>query len=126
EHDMARRAHIFLRPAPTTDLVWLNAVARYIIEQGWEDHEFIAARVKDFEKFRASLDRYTLDFASRTTGVSIETLKQVADEIAHAESVCGLWAMGVTQHTNGTDTCTAICNLMLLTGNFGRPGTGAY
>ena len=126
EHDMARRAHIFLRPAPTTDLVWLNAVARYIIEQGWEDHEFIAARVKDFEKFRASLDRYTLDYASRTTGLSIETLKQVANEIAHAESVCGLWAMGVTQHTNGTDTCTAICNLMLLTGNFGRPGTGAY
>lgn len=126
DHDMAKRAHIFLRPAPSTDLVWINAVARHIIAQGWEDKEFIAKRVKDFEKYRRSLDRYTLDYAARVTGLSTETLQQVAREIATAKSVCGLWAMGVTQHSGGTDTCTAISNLLLLTGNFGRPGTGAY
>jgi len=125
-HDMAKRAHIFLQPAPSSDLVWINAVARYIIEQGWEDRDFIAKRVKDYESYRDSLKLYTLDYASETTGLSVETLKEVAREIAHAESVCGLWAMGVTQHSGGTDTCTAITNLLLLTGNFGRPGTGAY
>ena len=34
--------------------------------------------------------------------------------------------MGVTQQTNGSDTSTAISNLLLLTGNYMRPGTGAY
>ncbi|HVU25788.1 MAG TPA: formate dehydrogenase subunit alpha [Opitutus sp.] len=126
DHDMAKRAHIFLRPAPSTDLVWINAVARHIIDQGWEDREFVGARVNDFEKYQASLERYTLDYAERITGLSAETLREVAREIAHAESVCGLWAMGVTQHAGGTDTCTAISNLLLLTGNFGRPGTGGY
>jgi len=47
-------------------------------------------------------------------------------EIAHAESVCILWAMGVTQHCGGSDTSTAISNLLLLTGNYMRPGCGAY
>ncbi len=56
----------------------------------------------------------------------VDTLKQVADEIAKAESVCILWAMGVTQHCGGSDTSTSICNLLLATGNFKRPGTGAY
>ena len=126
EHDMARRAHIFLRPTPSTDLVWINAVARHIIDQGWEDREFIAQRVKEFDRYRASLERYTLEYASQTTGISADTLRQVAREIAQAETVCGLWAMGVTQHSAGTDTCTAICNLLLLTGNFGKPGTGGY
>lgn len=126
DHDMAKRAHIFLRPTPSSDLVWINAVARHIIDQGWEDRDFIARRTKDYGKYRDSLKLYTLDYAAETTGLSVETLKEVAREIAHAESVCGLWAMGVTQHSGGTDTCTAIANLLMLTGNFGRPGTGAY
>ena len=33
--------------------------------------------------------------------------------------------MGVTQHAVGSDTSTAISNLMLVTGNYMRPGTGA-
>lgn len=125
-HEMARRAHIFLRPAPSTDLVWINAVARHIIDQGWEDREFVAQKVNGFDDYRRSLERYTLEFAQETTGIDADTLRRVAREIADAETVCGLWAMGVTQHTSGTDTCTAICNLLLLTGNFGKPGTGAY
>ena len=46
--------------------------------------------------------------------------------IVEAESVCILWAMGVTQHVMGSDTSTAISNLLLITGNYMRPGTGAY
>ncbi len=46
--------------------------------------------------------------------------------IAEADGVCILWAMGVTQHTMASDTSTAISNLLLVTGNYMRPGTGAY
>ena len=34
--------------------------------------------------------------------------------------------MGVTQQDIGSDTSTAISNLLLVTGNYRRPGTGAY
>ena len=46
--------------------------------------------------------------------------------IAEANGVCILWAMGVTQHSMGSDTSTAISNLLLVTGNYMRTGTGAY
>jgi formate dehydrogenase major subunit len=46
--------------------------------------------------------------------------------IAEAERVCILWAMGITQHSQGSDSSTAISNLLLTTGNYMRPGTGAY
>ncbi len=46
--------------------------------------------------------------------------------IVEADGVCILWAMGVTQHSMGSDTSTAISNLLLVTGNYMRPGTGAY
>src|SRR5204862_4887294 len=67
-----------------------------------------------------------LEIASRTCALSIEMLKKVALMIADARRVCVLWAMGVTKHSNGSDTSTAISNLLLITGNYMRPGTGAY
>lgn len=126
EHEMARRADTFLRPEPGTDLVWLNAAAKHILDNDLHDSDFIEARVNDFDDYRESLDDFTLDFAEERTGLPAETIKDVAERIARAERVCGLWAMGITQHVNGADTCTAICNLLLLTGNFGKPGTGGY
>src|SRR5258708_2460320 len=53
-------------------------------------------------------------------------MKQVADMSADAKGACVLWAMGVTQPSNGSDTSTAISNLLLVSGNYMRPGTGAY
>jgi formate dehydrogenase major subunit len=67
-----------------------------------------------------------MEFAAETCGVPIETLQRVAHMVAEAKSMCILWAMGVTQHGNGSDTSTAISNLLLVTGNYMRPGTGAY
>ena len=125
-HEMAERADLHLAPNPGTDLVLLNAVAKYVIDQGWEDRAFIEGRTRDFDRFREALATYTLEFASTTTGVAVDQIVRFAELLHAARSACGLWAMGVTQHENGSDTSTAICNLLLVTGNFGRPGTGGY
>jgi len=126
KHEMAERADIFFRPKPSTDAVWLNAMAKYILDQGWQKQEFVDKWVNKFDDFKKSLEPYTLEFASATTGLSVDLLKQVASEIAHADGVCVLWAMGVTQHCGGSDTSTSISNLLLLTGNYMRPGAGSY
>jgi formate dehydrogenase major subunit len=126
EHEMARRADVFLHPRPGTDLVWLSAISRYLVDNGHAHTEFLDQWVNNLEEYRKSLEPFTLEFASRTCGLPVDTLKQVAHMIADAERVCILWAMGVTQHSNGSDTSTAISNLLLVTGNYMRPGTGAY
>lgn len=125
-HEMADRADMFLRPNPSTDEVWLMAVTKHLIDTGRHNQKFIDVWVNKWDEFQASLEPYTLEYAEQVTGLSVDQLKQVADEIVKAERVCILWAMGVTQHCGGSDTSTAICNLLLTTGNFKRPGTGAY
>jgi formate dehydrogenase major subunit len=126
ENEMARRADIHLHPRPSTDLIWLCAVSRYLIDNYLHKPVFINKWVNGFEEYKKSLEPYTMEFASGKTGISVETLKKVAHMIADADTTCILWAMGVTQHTMGSDTSTAISNLLLITGNYMRPGTGAY
>src|SRR5882762_1107212 len=126
EHEMARRADVFLHPRPSTDLIWLSAVTRYLIDNGLAKTDFIDKWVNGFDDYRKSLEPFTLEFASERCGLPVDTLKKVAHMIAEAERVCILWAMGVTQQSQGSDTSTAISNLLLATGNYMRTGTGAY
>jgi formate dehydrogenase major subunit len=104
----------------------MSAVTKWIFDQGLEKKEFLAKWVNKIDEFRKSLEPFTMEYASRKTGLSLETLERLARMIVEAKSMCVLWAMGVTQHSMGSDTSTAISNLLLTTGNYMRPGTGAY
>ena len=125
-HELAQRADVFLQPTPGTDMVWLSAMAWVILDEDLQDDEFLAARVDGLDDYRESLAPFTPEHAERRTGIAADTIRSTARMLAAAEGVCILWAMGVTQHHMGSDTSTAISNLLLLTGNYGRPGTGAY
>jgi len=126
ENEMARRAHLLLHPKPGTDLIWLSAVSRYLLDSGLAHTRFLGQWVNGLEEYRKSLEPYTLEAAERLTGLSEQSIRTVAHMIAEAKSTCILWAMGVTQQSQGSDTSTAISNLLLITGNYMRPGTGAY
>jgi formate dehydrogenase major subunit len=125
-HEMAERADLFIHPRPGTDLFWLCAITKYIFDQGLAKMDFVKQWVNGVDEFRQSLEPFTMEKASERCGLPMETLHTLAHMIAEAESVCALWAMGVTQHSMGSDTSTAISNLLLATGNYMRPGTGAY
>ncbi|WP_243647113.1 formate dehydrogenase subunit alpha [Scopulibacillus darangshiensis] len=126
KHEMAERADLFVHPKAGSDLVWLSAVTKYIIDQGWLDIKFINNRVNGFDDYVQSLEKYTLEYAEAETGISRDVLIQLAEEIHKAKGTVICWAMGVTQQKGGSDTSTAISNLLLATGNYGRHGTGAY
>ncbi|QNI34821.1 formate dehydrogenase subunit alpha [Alloacidobacterium dinghuense] len=125
-NEMAERADIHFRPRPGTDLVWISAMSRYMFDNGHAKIDFIEEWVNGLDEFRKSLEPFTIDYASRICEVPLETLQRVAQEIATAESMCILWAMGITQHTTASDESTAVSNLLLVTGNYMRPGCGAY
>jgi formate dehydrogenase major subunit len=126
ENELAERADLFLHPQPGTDLVWLSAITRYLLDNGRANTQFLDQWVGGLEQYRKNLEPFTMEAASRITGLSVDTLTTVAEMIAAAKNVCILWAMGVTQQSQGSDTSTAISNLLLVTGNYMRPGTGAY
>lgn len=126
KHELAERADLFLRPKASTDLIWASALSRYMFDHGLADTAFLDRWVNHVDEYRESLEPFTLDFAEQKTGISRQLLGEAAEMIGRGERVCLLWAMGITQHSHGSDTSTALSNLLLVTGNYGRPGTGGY
>jgi formate dehydrogenase major subunit len=126
KHEIADRADLFIQPRAGSDLVWLSAVTKYILDQGWADMDFIEKHVNGLNEFKQNLEKFTLEYAEKATGLPQDTLIKIAETIHQSKSVCVLWAMGVTQHMGGSDTSTAISNMLLVTGNYGRPGVGSY
>ena len=126
KHEMAERADLFFQPKPGTDIVWISAITKYVLDNGLEKTEFLKKWVHGLDEYYKSLEPFTLEFAAQTCGLSIDLLKKVAHMIVEANGVCILWAMGITQHVMGSDSSTAISNLLLITGNYMRTGTGAY
>ncbi len=100
---MARRADLFLHPKPGTDLVWLRAVTRYLIDLGLEHRAFIDRWVNGFDAYRASLEPFTMDEAPNASAACrAHSSRPWRTPSRAASRVCILWAMGVTQHSQGS------------------------
>lgn len=125
-HEMGDRADLFVRPKQGTDYVWLSAITKYIIDQGWHDVKFITEHVNYYDEFLDTIEPYSLEEAEKITGIAVETLIQMARMIRDADGTVICWGMGVTQNIAGSHTSVAIANLLLATGNMMRPNAGAY
>lgn len=121
----AAHATEYVRLRPGTDIPVLYGMMWHIVQNGWEDKEFIAQRVYGFDDVRKEIDKWTPDEVERVSGVPGEQLKRVAKMFATEKPATLIWCMGQTQHTVGTANVRASCIALLLTGNVGKPGTGA-
>lgn len=106
-----------------TDIALANAMGREIIAAGLANQAFIAHATADFEAYRASVARYTLDDAERKTGVSAALIRELAHAYARADRAMLCWTLGITEHHNAVDNVLALINLALLTGHVGRYGS---
>jgi assimilatory nitrate reductase catalytic subunit len=123
ETAMHASQHLALKPK--SDLALLNGVAHILIREGWVDRAFIAAHTSGFESYRDAVRVYTPDRVVSETGISLEALLRFARTIHEGGATSFWWTMGVNQGHEATRTAQAIIHLALLTGNIGRPGTGA-
>jgi len=124
EIELCRAAEFFLQNRPGTDVALLMGMMRVIVDEGLADTAFIHQRCENFEAFRQSLGEFDLDRVERITGVSREKIAAAARCYATHRPGMIFYAMGITQHTHGTDNVLATSNLALLTGNVGRPSSG--
>src|SRR2546425_1125309 len=120
--ELAGRADIHLQMQPGTDVALFNAMLHHIVTRGLEDKRFVAERMHGFDKVRESIKAMTPDVAAKITGVSAERIRRAAELYAQGPRTSTLWAMGLTQHANGTDLVTSLLNLMLACGMIGRWG----
>jgi len=122
--ELVKFAHIWLRPRPGTDIAWINAMAHTILEEGLWDEEFVRNRTEGFEAFRDRVAEYTPERAEQITGIPADDLRRAARRYARGPRSMILYAMGITQHTSGTDNVKALANLAMLCGNIGVEGGG--
>jgi formate dehydrogenase alpha subunit len=124
EIELANFATHHLRPRSGTDVALLNAMARVIIVEGLAKQDFINARTENFEALKEAVKDCTPQWGEDVTGVPADLIAEAARLYARAGSAAIFWAMGITQSSHGVDNVQALANLALLTGNFGKPGSG--
>jgi len=117
-------ADLWLRHRPGTDVALLMGIMRVIVDEDLIDSAFIAERCENFEEFKKSLDAFDIDFVEKTTGVPKKQIIEAARMYATNSPASILYAMGITQHSHGTDNVMAVANLAMLTGNVGKPSSG--
>jgi assimilatory nitrate reductase catalytic subunit len=123
ETAMAGTQHFPIRPK--SDLLFLYAIANEIIRCGGIDREYIAAHTEGFGDFRRFLEPYRPDSVSADVGIAPSEICGLARTIMQGKRVSFWWTMGVNQGHEAVRTAQALINLALMTGNLGRPGTGA-
>jgi formate dehydrogenase major subunit len=120
--ELAGLADIHLQMLPGTDVALFNGMLAHIIESGLADEAFIGERTTGFEQIRDAVKPYTLEVASKITGIPADTIRRAAELYARGPRSSTLWAMGLTQHATGTDIVTSLLNLLLSCGMIGRWG----
>ncbi len=121
---LTKFADIWLRQRPGTDVALINGLVNVIINEELWDKEFVSQRTEGFEELKAGIQKYTPEYAERVTGVPASDIRKAARLYAQAERASIIYAMGITQHTSGTDNVLSLANLAMLTGNVGKEGTG--
>ena len=123
--ETAMNADIWVDIKPKADLVLMYTLANVLIEKGWVDNDYIEKHTEGYEDFRNHAAKFTLDNVECETGISSERVLELAEIIHNGKRVSFWWTMGVNQGYQAVRTAQAIINLALITGNIGRPGTGA-
>ena len=123
--ETAQAATLHVPARPKSDLTLLYGIANLLIARGAVSRSFVDAHTTGFEKFAEFVRHFTAERVAADTGLSVEMLHRLAAVIAERKRVSFWWTMGVNQSHEATRTAQAIINLALMTGNIGRPGTGA-
>ena len=122
--DLAEMADVYMAHLPGTDVALINGMMNVIINEGLVDKEFIDNCTEGYEAMAEVVAKYTPEYVEKITTVPADDIRKAARIYAQSEAAVICYAMGLTQHSTGTDNVKSICNLAMLTGNIGRPGTG--
>lgn len=123
--ETAVNATLHLPLKPKSDLTLLYGMAAALIAAGAVKWDFVNAHTQGYAEFAEFVSAFTPELACAAAGIERQDFDRCVDLIAAGRRVSFWWTMGVNQGHESTRTAQALINLALLTGNIGRPGTGA-
>ena len=119
--ETARIADIHAEVIPGTDLFLLLAIYSHIYQNALHDPQFLREHCVNHEALEG-LQKLTPEAAETICGVPADTIRQIAEEFAKAESACAVAKLGIHTSRNCTLTYWLIEALNAVTGNLDRPG----
>ena len=122
--EMVNYAALWLPEKPGTDVPVYSAMAHVIIKEKLYNEDFIRERTENFEDFAKSMEKFTPEYGEAISGVDRNLIVQAARMYASAKNAAIYWALGIPEHSHGTDNAMSLIHLALLTGHIGRKGTG--
>lgn len=122
--ELAEFADVFLQINPGTNVAMLNGMMHYIIKYDLYDKKYIEERTENFEYTKAIVEQFTTEEAAFICGVAVEDLESAARIYAEGDKASIYYAMGMTQHSQGTDHVKATANLAMMCGNVGKESGG--
>lgn len=112
------------------DIAFMNGIMKHWFEMEEErpgsaiDHAFVREHTSGFEALREHVLRQDWNVLERSSGLSRDRMRELAELLAGARSAVFVWSMGLTQHRFGTDNVSQVANLALLRGFLGREHCG--
>jgi len=123
-HRLVENADLFLQIRPNTENMFYGAMAKVIVDRGLGDSAFIKSRCQNYDAFLQQIHQYDLLESSEACDISAELIEEAAITYAKARSAALLYSTSMQERTK--DTIQAVVNLVLLTGNLGKPGAGLF
>ena len=111
--------------SPDSLLTLLYGIAHILISNNWLDNAYIENHTTGFAAFKQHVAAFSPAMVSEKTGLEQKNILELAEIIHNGQRVSFWWTMGVNQNFQAVACAQAIINLALMTGNIGRPGTGA-
>ncbi len=122
--ELAALADIHLQTRPGTNVPLFNALACALVDEGRIDRDFIAARTEGWDEYEQFIRGETPERLAAVTGVPADRVRAAARLYGDAARPMMMHGLGVTEHLQGSEAVMLLCNLAMLTGALGRPGTG--
>lgn len=114
---------------PGSDTALFNTLLTYVVDQGWQDKDFITKSTRGFDD-AMKVSRMSLEDGSKATGIPVEKIRQAADwayktkASGHRPRTFHAYEKGIIWGNDNYVIQSALVSLVLATQNVGRRGTG--
>ncbi len=121
---LADYADIFAQIKVGSDIAFLDGIMHVLIAEDLYDKEFVNNNCVGFEEFKTTILNVSLETAASISGVSIETIQEIARLLASVKPCMLCYTLGITEHTCGKNNVLSVANLQMLLGNMGVESGG--
>jgi formate dehydrogenase major subunit len=121
--ELADYGAIHLSPRPGTNAAVVLGLCHVARRDGLVDEGFVGARTEGYGALEELLEAYAPAAVEEISGIPGPELEAAAHLYGEAASGCLLWGLGVTEHKYGSEVVQLLCNLAMMTGKVGKPGS---